>query len=167
MSKRRCHGTTKKNKPCGAPPLRPGTVIEGIAVTGKWCVQHDEDLPESARIGGAQPGAGRPRNPRAVDVLRERIEQDIDKVIVPLWEALEATSGVVVGNGPSARLEIEPDYRTRIAAARELLDRGYGRPRQAVEMSGPEGGPVEVVLPVDAVERSRRAAELLAEHGNH
>lgn len=29
-----------------------------------------------------------------------------------------------------------------LAAARELLDRGWGRPMQAVEMSGPEGGPI-------------------------
>jgi len=30
----------------------------------------------------------------------------------------------------------------RIAAIRELLDRGYGRPRQAVEVSAPAGDPI-------------------------
>lgn len=30
----------------------------------------------------------------------------------------------------------------RIAAATALLDRGYGRPRQSAELSGPDGGPV-------------------------
>ena len=31
----------------------------------------------------------------------------------------------------------------RIAAIRELLDRGYGRPRQAVEVSAPAGDPLQ------------------------
>lgn len=30
----------------------------------------------------------------------------------------------------------------RVAAANALLDRGYGRPRQALEHSGPEGSPM-------------------------
>ena len=32
----------------------------------------------------------------------------------------------------------------KIAAAKELLDRGYGKPAQAMEHSGPDGGPVVV-----------------------
>lgn len=32
----------------------------------------------------------------------------------------------------------------RIMAAKELLDRGYGKPAQTHEVSGPEAGPVEV-----------------------
>jgi hypothetical protein len=32
----------------------------------------------------------------------------------------------------------------RVAAAVALLDRGWGRPRQAVEHTGPGGGPIEV-----------------------
>ena len=32
----------------------------------------------------------------------------------------------------------------RIAAARELLDRGYGKPTQVMKHSGPDGGPVMV-----------------------
>jgi hypothetical protein len=134
VSERACNGTNKIREPCSANPLKPGTVIEGVSVSGDYCRQHDPNLPESARMGGAQPGAGRPRKPRAVDVLRERIEQDIDRVLNPLWEALEATQGVVVGTGPTATLEVVPDYRTRIAAVRELLDRGYGRAKTTGEL---------------------------------
>lgn len=36
--------------------------------------------------------------------------------------------------------------QARIAAAKELLDRGYGKSTQAVEMSGPEGAPLGVVI---------------------
>jgi hypothetical protein len=52
MTKRTCRGITTRGKPCGANPLKPGTVIEGVTVSGRWCRQHDEDLPDSARIGG-------------------------------------------------------------------------------------------------------------------
>lgn len=31
----------------------------------------------------------------------------------------------------------------RVSAATSLLDRGYGRPSQAVEMTGRDGGPIE------------------------
>ena len=36
----------------------------------------------------------------------------------------------------------------RLAAANSLLDRGYGKPGQPVEISGPEGGAVEVAATV-------------------
>lgn len=57
----------------------------------------------------------------------------------------------------AARLQTEPsiavvvaalsdaDARVRLKAAEILLDRGWGRPGQAVELSGPDGGPVETV----------------------
>ena len=34
----------------------------------------------------------------------------------------------------------------RIAAIRELLDRGYGRPRQSMEVSVPAGDPIQLLL---------------------
>jgi hypothetical protein len=34
----------------------------------------------------------------------------------------------------------------QIAAARELLDRGHGRPAQATTVSGPTGGPVPIIV---------------------
>jgi len=44
----------------------------------------------------------------------------------------------------------------RIAAIRELLDRGYGRPRQAVEVSAPAGDPLqELFEEIDALNRKR------------
>jgi hypothetical protein len=36
------------------------------------------------------------------------------------------------------------DPRVAKAAADSLLDRGYGKPGQAVELSGPDGGPLAV-----------------------
>lgn len=128
--KRACSATTKAGTPCQSPPLA-GTEL---------CMAHSPAKVRESRGFVADNGkAGRPRSPRAVDVLRERIEQDIDAVIAPLWEALAAEKSVVVGNGPSAHVESVPDLPTRIAAARELLDRGYGKPKQATELSGAVG----------------------------
>jgi hypothetical protein len=33
---------------------------------------------------------------------------------------------------------------TAMAAAKEILDRGFGRPAQAVELTGEDGGPVQI-----------------------
>ena len=124
MSKRACHGTTKTGRPCKAAPLHDSDC----------CLAHtDEETRLSTGFGA--PGTGRPRNPRAVDVLKERIEAGIDEVLKPLWDALTAERAVVVGNGPTAYVESVKDHPTRIAAVRELLDRGYGRPKQATEIT--------------------------------
>jgi hypothetical protein len=39
----------------------------------------------------------------------------------------------------------------RIAAAKELLDRGYGKSMQAVELSGADGGPIDHSVTVEFV----------------
>jgi hypothetical protein len=136
MSKRACRGTAKKTgEPCGAPPLKPGTIIEGITVSGDWCRKHDPLLPVSARLERFQVGGGRPRNPRAVDVLKERIEANVDAVLDPLWDALQADRGLALNvKGGGMVIGYSPDHPTRIVAARELLDRGYGRPTQTTEL---------------------------------
>jgi hypothetical protein len=46
-----------------------------------------------------------------------------------------------------ARLALKAKNETvRIAAIRELLDRGYGRPRQAIEVSAPAGDVIQQLL---------------------
>ena len=46
----------------------------------------------------------------------------------------------VDGDGPPKMLPIGAS--TQLAAAEALLDRGYGKPPQAVEIAGKDGGPV-------------------------
>lgn len=136
MTKRTCGGTTKAGKPCGANPLKPGTVIEGITVKGEHCRIHDPDLPASAQFPPRTPEqmGGRPKKPRVVDVIRERIEQN-DQVTTTLLEALDAEKAVVVASRDEAHVEFVPDHQIRIQAARELLDRGYGRPHQSSDVT--------------------------------
>lgn len=89
-----------------------------------------EEFRQSRGFGGAQPGAGRPKAPRAVDVLRERLEAEADEWLKVLEDARTADRGVVVGDGEHARVEYVDDHPTRLKAFREVFDRGYGRPMQ-------------------------------------
>jgi hypothetical protein len=59
-----------------------------------------------------------------------------------------------------SRLALKAKSETaRIAAIRELLDRGYGRPRQAMEVSGPAGDPLDplrlLMEEIDGISRKR------------
>ena len=59
-----------------------------------------------------------------------------------------------------ARLALKAKNETaRIAAIRELLDRGYGRPRQSMEVSAPAGDPLDplrvLMEEIEAIERKR------------
>jgi hypothetical protein len=65
--------------------------------------------------------------PRVIGELRDLARQ----------HALEAIEEL-------ARLALKAKNESaRIAAIKELLDRGYGRPLQSIEATGKEGGPIE------------------------
>ncbi|HEU4735498.1 MAG TPA: hypothetical protein VFS48_00525, partial [Solirubrobacterales bacterium] len=65
MAKRKCTGKTKTGKPCGAWALKGHLV----------CLAHaDEKTRASVRFGGAQPGAGRPRKLKPMEVERRLME---------------------------------------------------------------------------------------------
>jgi hypothetical protein len=71
-------------------------------------------------FGGLQQGSGRPKAPRASEVLRERVETQIDRWLAPFEDALGAVN-------PAGG----PDHRARMEAARAVLDRVYGKPASA------------------------------------
>jgi hypothetical protein len=64
----------------------------------------------------------------------------------PLYEARKATRHVVVGNGPTAHVEEVPDIPTRLAAAKEVMDRTHGKSKQVNEITGADGGPLTVTF---------------------
>jgi len=83
--------------------------------------------------GGKRPGAGRPKGAKA----RATIEQK--GTLEELARAHTATALMtLVTISTSGESEA-----ARVSAANALLDRGYGKPRQAVEHSGADGGPIE------------------------
>lgn len=138
----RCDAITKKGKQCTRAAL------EGHAT----CLSHaSKEVKESRGFGGAQKGAGRPKQPRVVDLLREKLDEHADQVLQVFVDAMTADRGVVVGNGPEAHVEYVPDHPTRIRAAESYLDRVVGKPRQAVEVTGAEGQPlIPPALPTGA-----------------
>jgi hypothetical protein len=149
---RHCTATTKTGKPCKATPLRDQDV----------CLAHaDAETRESAGFVAKNGKGGRKPLPKVTDVLREKVEAEADRILAALFDALDADRGLVVGNGPSATVEHVTDHAVRIAAARELLDRVYGKPRQAVEHTGADGAPIVIAQPADGTDRSVNAAEIV------
>jgi hypothetical protein len=75
---------------------------------------------------------------------------------------VEAEADAIIGAYLAALHDEHADHETRMRAADRLLDRVYGRPRQGVELSGPDGEPLgapgRVVV---ADERARAAAREL------
>ena len=62
-------------------------------------------------------------------------------------------------------MEKSEDERTRIAAAKELLDRAYGRAPQAVEHAGKDGGAIKLedVSQMTDEQLDREFARIMAE----
>lgn len=82
--------------------------------------------------GGARPGAGRPKGAKdkATAVLKATLEE-------LARGHTETALAVLVQVAQSSESDA-----ARVAAANALLDRGYGKPRQGVEHSGLDGGPI-------------------------
>jgi hypothetical protein len=164
-SNRTCSGTTRKGTPCKAAPLK-GT---------DRCLAHtDKEARGSIRFGGPQPGSGRKPLPKPTELARQLVERHVTAIFRPHFKALGLmlhddgtttkldTGAIVVHHGQATGIE---DLGAQIAAARELLDRVYGKPRQATETSGPDGSPIEqLIVPTDA-DRARKVATILAEAG--
>jgi hypothetical protein len=171
--KRKCVKQTKAGKRCQAFALKGKDV----------CLAHDEKTRQMAGFGGAQPNAGRPPSPRPSEIARRLIEENILVLQKPYWNSLgydvklgpngpylvEKEDGGAKIYGVSAKngavyISEHDDLEAMQKAAERLQDRVYGKPKQTTELSGPDGGPVELTPPDDAVERSRRMLSLLPQH---
>lgn len=85
--------------------------------------------PYQFRRGVSGNPSGRPQNKGLAAMIREKTE-DGAAVVRVLVDVLE-------GREPRAKVA------DRIEAARLLMDRAWGRPLQAMELSGPDGGPIQ------------------------
>ena len=83
-----------------------------------------------AGTGGARKGAG--RKPKKISTIAKKLPKDTAALI--LSEINE--------HGAWFELLKEDDPRIRLDALKYLTDRRDGRPKQAVEQSGPSGGPI-------------------------
>lgn len=153
--KRRCKGTTKAGKACGANPLKDSD----------FCLAHSDAKTREAVGFVADNGKqGRPKLPTPTAVARKLIEENIVVILRPHFRALgfdveTGEHGVVLVplEGGGAKLYGESrdgvvrasgydDLGAQIAAADKLLDRIYGKARQSTEITGADGGPVKLTL---------------------
>lgn len=93
-----------------------------------------EKTTEKPKRGGARPGGGRPKGSRDAATIAQRgtladlARQYTDMALKTLFE--------VARDGQSEA--------ARVTAASAILDRGYGRPAQAVELTGKDGADLEI-----------------------
>jgi hypothetical protein len=84
----------------------------------------------------ANPG-GRPR----VSEENKGMLQALTPKVIQRWaEGLDAERPVVVGNGPSARMEMVADHAERRQSGKQIWEAFYGKPAQ--EITGSDGGPL-------------------------
>jgi hypothetical protein len=110
-------------------------------------LSHDperRELVEAARVKGGHATW----KPKLSEVLSQRVEVEADVIISAYLDALH---------------DPEADHETRMRAADRLLDRVYGKPRQGVELSGPDGSPLGSTIGQQVVDdpEARRLAGAL------
>lgn len=168
----KCAALTKKGTAC--PGWRAIVVIDNKHYRAKTCYAH---LPDSVALRAGMPtraereafiksqgkkGGRPPTKPHAV--LKKMVEAEVEEWIKPFKDALQATKPVVVGNGPTARVELLADDRARMQAANDVFDRVYGKPKQTVEGAFDIETVQHVEVPTGP-EREQEVAKILAESG--
>lgn len=148
-AKPRCKATTKAGGDCKAAPL----------TDSEFCLAHS-DAETRRSMGFVGENGGRPRKPRLSELYAEVAEEMRDEIREVLKRGLKAQRAVVVGNGPSAHVEEVEDIPTQLKTAAEIADRTDGKPRQSVEMSGPEGEPISASIIFDP-ETADKARDVL------
>lgn len=88
-----------------------------------------------AKRGGKRPGAGRPRG--AQNRATKEQKGTLQELARSHTETALKTLVEVARKGESDA--------ARVSAANALLDRAYGKPSQAVEVAGPQGGPIPIL----------------------
>lgn len=126
-----------------------------------------KNVKESKGFGGPQENSGPKKLEDPFDVAREAVRQHAELLIRPHFKTLgydihieqtddgpilkleQLEGGGAKVYGESKDGEIIPsnieDLAAQIVAAEKIIDRLWGRPRQAVEMTGADGGPVEMI----------------------
>jgi hypothetical protein len=154
---RRCAATNRRGQPCNAPPMRDRD----------FCCSHDPIRPDETRFGSTEQAAaaaqlgGRPRIPRPREVAQRLVEENVAAVLRPHWlvlgyDVVAGEDGLVLARVPGGgakltaswqgEVSVSPhdDLMTMVTASERLLDRVYGKPRQALEHTGAGGGPIDV-----------------------
>lgn len=97
--------------------------------------QADQTIKNKSKHGGQRPGAGRPLGAKHRSTIEAK---------ATLSELARAHTTDALHTLVTVAKEGSSDA-ARVSAAVALLDRGYGRPPQSVELTGANGGPVETL----------------------
>lgn len=175
----RCTGTNRAGQSCGVYPLRGQTT----------CSAHDPTIPDEIRFGSpeqaGQAGASpKPRKLTLTQAMRERALAAADEILRPYFQALgvvgwnrdgtpivdeAARARVAASFQGEVTLSSVEDLAAQMTASDRIVDRIEGRPRQAVEVTGEDGGPVAMSGTVDlsrlSPEQLRDLRDLLATAG--
>jgi hypothetical protein len=139
MAQPRCKATTRAGKRCRRASRKGSDecAFHSRVSTGSDRFGSPGQAREAGRLGG------RPRVPRVSEAMRERVEEEIDTIVAPYFEALKGAMIFSTYEG-TVIVSQHPDLGARIAAAEKLLNRVYGKPRQVQEVAGEGGGPVRI-----------------------
>lgn len=120
--------------------------------------------------GGARKGSGRKSNAEKFRMVREAMEADLERIYienipVALKNLVEGCWREETDRDGTVRIYQQPP---NITAIQEVLNRIAGKPVTAIELSGPDGNPIETLIgiiqraeelpepePVDVIETSR------------
>lgn len=158
---RQCKGTNRAGEPCKAPPLKDSD----------YCSAHSPELPTGVQKFGSPEQGAEPRRkgslarrkPSFAEVQRQLVEENVEKFLRPHLSSLglelvdgeireRDTGGVKlygVSKDGEVRVSDRDDLSAQIQASEKVLDRVFGKARQATEISGPDGAPVQVASTFD------------------
>lgn len=102
--------------------------------------------------GGRRPGAGRPKG------AKDKSTREAGATIAELARSHAETAIAVLVQVARAS---ESDA-ARVSAANAVLDRGYGKPPQAVEHAGKDGEPIKLDVAVSDRDLAKSMALILA-----
>lgn len=152
-----CAGINRAGESCGAPAL----------IGTEYCSAHSPNLPDDVRFGskvqaGIAGASPKPHYPRLREALERKVEEKAERIIDAQLEALDATRITVDEEG---KVHVHPDHLTRLRAGDTITSRALGKARQATEISGPDGQPVQLASTFDlsklSVAEKRDLLELL------
>lgn len=97
---------------------------------------------KSGGVGGARPGAGRPKG-------------KVNKATAEIAEAAREMGGDMLAVLKSIAQDEDASVAARVSAASAVLDRGYGKPKQALDLAVPNDDDNTLAAYLKAVEDSR------------
>lgn len=111
----------------------------------------------AGKNGGARPGAGRKRTAIKHQTAREKAEgQIVDRLPWIIEKLFELGEGVAVEKFNSMGVPMVYQLPPDLGALKYLADRVMGKPTERQEVSGPDGGPIDIT----STEREQAAKEL-------